>query len=93
MNIKIETVMKYKKLDRITSKSRLQRYLLPSLKGRGRGVGLLFTMLLSVVLALQASAYSVTTVTEAPQWQIDWSSNDERPDWSLTVPSMRTGQS
>ena len=63
---------------RTTSKSRLQRYLLPSLTGRGRGVGLL---LLSVALALQASAYTVTTVEEAPEWQIDWSNNQTLPDW------------
>lgn len=39
-------------------------------------------MLLSAALTLQASAYTVTTVAEAPQWQIDWSGNCERPDWT-----------
>ena len=27
-------------------------------------------------------AYSETTVTEAPAWQIDWSYNQERPSWT-----------
>ena len=63
---------------RTRSKSRLLRYLLPSLTGRGRGVGL---FLLSAALSLQASAYTVTHVAEAPQWQIDWSYNQPRPDW------------
>ena len=39
------------------------------------------TMLLSAALALSASAYTVTTVTEKPQWEIDWSYNQARPDW------------
>ena len=63
---------------RTRSKSRLLRYLLPSLTGRGRGVGL---FLLSAALSLQVSAYTVTHVAEAPQWQIDWSYNQPRPDW------------
>ena len=64
---------------RITSKSRLQRHLLPSLIGRGWGVGLL---LLLAALTLPASAYTVTTVAEAPQWQMDWGGNQARPDWT-----------
>ena len=39
------------------------------------------TVLLLAALALQASAYTVTPADEAPQWQIDWSYNQERPDW------------
>lgn len=39
------------------------------------------TVLLSAALSLQASAYTVTHVAEAPQWQIDWSYNQPRPDW------------
>ena len=27
------------------------------------------------------AAYTETTVTEAPAWQIDWSNNQERPNW------------
>ena len=42
---------------------------------------LLSTILLSVALSLQASAYNVITTDEAPQWQIDWSGNEECPDW------------
>jgi hypothetical protein len=33
-------------------------------------------------LSLQASAYNVTPAEEAPQWQIDWSGNEARPDWT-----------
>ena len=66
--------------NRTTSKSRLQRYLLPSLTGRGWGVGLL-SLVLSAALTMQASAYTVTPADEAPQWAIDWSGNEERPDW------------
>ncbi len=69
---------------RTRSKSRLLRYLLPSLTGRGRGVGL---FLLSAALSLQVSAYTVTHVAEAPQWQIDWSYNQPRPDWQEPSPS------
>ena len=39
------------------------------------------TMLLAAALSLEASAYQVTHVDEAPQWQVDWSYNQERPDW------------
>ena len=46
-----------------------------------RGVGLLLTMLLSAAMALQASAYTVTPADEVPQWQVDWSYTQERPDW------------
>ena len=28
------------------------------------------------------AAYTKTTVTEAPAWQIDWSNNQERPNWT-----------
>ena len=41
----------------------------------------LITMLLAASLSLDASAYKVTHVAEAPQWQVDWSYNQERPDW------------
>ena len=27
-------------------------------------------------------AYTETTVTEAPAWQIDWSNNQDRPNWT-----------
>ena len=76
--------------NRTTIKSRLQRYLLPSLTGdlvlkrtksSGWRVGLL-SLVLSAALTLQASAYTVTPVDEAPQWQVDWSgTNQDRPDW------------
>ena len=46
-----------------------------------RGVGLLLTMLLSAAMALPASAYTVTPADEVPQWQVDWSYTQERPDW------------
>jgi len=38
-------------------------------------------LLLSVAVALQAAAYTVTPVDVAPQWKIDWSYNHSRPDW------------
>jgi hypothetical protein len=43
--------------------------------------------LLSAALSLQVSAYTVTHVAEAPQWQIDWSYNQPRPDWQEPSPS------
>ena len=39
------------------------------------------TVLLSAALTLQAAAYTVTLADEAPQWQVDWSGNEARPDW------------
>ena len=39
------------------------------------------TMLLAAAFSLEASAYQVTHVAEAPQWRVDWSYNQERPDW------------
>ena len=42
---------------------------------------LLSTLLLSAALSLPASAYTVAPAAEAPQWQVDWSYNQERPDW------------
>lgn len=39
------------------------------------------TVLLSAALALQAAAYTVSSADKAPQWQIDWSGNEARPDW------------
>ena len=42
---------------------------------------LLSTALLTVALALQATAYTVTPVEGAPQWQIDWSADLPRPEW------------
>jgi len=41
----------------------------------------IFQLFLLAALSVQASAYTVTTVTEAPDWQMDWSYNQERPDW------------
>ena len=42
---------------------------------------LLSAVFLSAALTLQTAAYTVTPVDEAPQWQIDWSGNETRPDW------------
>ncbi|MBR4899258.1 MAG: dockerin type I repeat-containing protein [Prevotella sp.] len=39
------------------------------------------TVFLSAALTLQAAANTVSPVSEAPQWQIDWSGNEARPDW------------
>lgn len=43
-------------------------------------IKLIFVLL--VALTLQASAYTVTTADEAPAWQVDWSYNQARPDWT-----------
>lgn len=76
---------------RTTSKSRLQRFLLPSFTGRGLGVGLLFACLALFVACSsdddneggnKNATYTVTTVSEVPVWQIDWSFNQERPSWT-----------
>ncbi len=80
--------------DRTMSKFRLQRYLLPSLTGRGWGVVLLLLVLLSGCKSddsddkdpvepgpNQEAAYTETTVSEAPTWQIDWSNDQQKPDW------------
>ncbi len=45
------------------------------------------TMLLAAALSLEVSAYKVTPVAEAPQWQVDWSYNQERPDWQEPLAS------
>ena len=34
-----------------------------------------------VLAAMQAAAYTVTPADEAPQWKVDWSGNEARPDW------------
>ena len=78
---------------RTTTKSCLQRYLLPSITGRGLGVGLL--LLASLVLGACSSdsdssngnepkntGYTETIVSEAPVWAIDWTNNQERPNWA-----------
>lgn len=71
----------------LSIKSHLQRYLLPSPQGRGLGVGLL--LLASLVVGACSSdddstqaAYTETALSEAPVWQIDWSNNQERPNWT-----------
>ena len=33
-------------------------------------------------------AYTETTVTEAPAWQIDWSNNQDRPNWTVPDGSL-----
>ena len=45
------------------------------------------TMLLAAAFSLEVSAYQVTHVDEAPQWQVDWSYNQERPDWQEPLAS------
>ena len=41
----------------------------------------IFQLFLLAALSLPASAYTVTPVTEAPDWQMDWTFNQSRPDW------------
>ena len=49
---------------------------------------LLFGMLATLVCACSSDddntnvAYTETFVNEAPKWQIDWSNNQERPNWT-----------
>ena len=66
-----------------------QNNLYSSLQGRGLGVGLL--LLASLVLGACSSdddndkknaAYTVTQVSEAPVWQIDWNNDQTRPNWT-----------
>ena len=58
-------------------------------------IKLMFVLLASLVLGACSSsdddnnvndpknaAYTETTVTEAPAWQIDWTNNQERPNWT-----------
>ncbi len=35
----------------------------------------------------KTSGYSVTNVSEVPEWQIDWNNNQERPDWQEPIAS------
>ncbi|MBR5394832.1 MAG: hypothetical protein IK144_07075 [Bacteroidaceae bacterium] len=69
-----------------------QNYFLPSLQGRGLGVGLLLCV--AIVFCACSSdddnnvndpknaAYTETSLSEAPVWQIDWTGNQERPNWT-----------
>ena len=34
------------------------------------------------IISPQTAAYTETAVSEAPAWQIDWSNNQERPNWT-----------
>lgn len=80
------------KKNRSTSNTCLQRYLLPSL--RGWGVGLLaFLLFISCSSDDETtgngeqSNYTATTVAEAPTWQVDWTYDQERPEWQEPVGS------
>ncbi|MBQ7443879.1 MAG: dockerin type I repeat-containing protein [Bacteroidaceae bacterium] len=42
---------------------------------------LLSTALLAAAFATHAAAYTVTPAEQAPQWQIDWRYNQQRPEW------------
>ena len=69
------------------SKSRLQRYLLPSITGRGLGVGL-FVLLASLFLVACDSSdsedlgYTEIEQDAVPVWAMDWTNNQDRPDWA-----------
>ena len=52
---------------------------------------LMFVLLASLILGACSSnddddsknaGYTETALSEAPVWQIDWSNDQERPDWS-----------
>lgn len=40
-----------------------------------------FILAMVFAAAQSAAAYTSTPVTEAPDWKVDWSYNQERPDW------------
>ena len=83
------------------SKSRLQRYLLPSLTGRGLGVGL-FVLLASLVLGACSSSdddgnndnnkdlqKSLQVVSSGrPDWHVDLTYNETAPNWQAPDPSL-----
>ena len=66
-----------------------QNNLFSSLQGRGLGVGLL--LLASLILGScgdddiddnTQAKYTETVISQAPVWQVDWSNNQERPNWA-----------
>lgn len=65
-----------------------QNYFLPSLQGRGLWVGLLLCVAIVFCACSddendsKNAAYTETTVSEAPAWQIDWTGDQERPNWT-----------
>ena len=91
-----------KSIDKTSSKTRLQRYLLPSLTGRGRGVGLLLLLALFCACStddeennngggngnIHNPTYTVTSQSDPPVWQMDWSGDQQRPNWQAPDPSL-----
>ena len=76
-----------------TSKTCLQRFILPSLTGRGWGVGLCLACLLFWACSSSDdennsngngnnTTYTETSMSEAPVWAMDWYSDQERPNWT-----------
>ena len=82
--------MKY--INMITMANKLQKYMSPSIIGRGMGVGLL--LLLSLICGCSSDdddplkdTRPTFMTAERPNWKIDWSSNDARPDWQEPDPT------
>jgi hypothetical protein len=82
--------MKY--INMITMANKLQKYMSPSIIGRGMGVGLL--LLLSLLCGCSSDdddplkdTRPTFMTAERPNWKIDWSSNDDRPDWQEPDPT------
>jgi len=72
-----------------TTKSGHQSSLLPSLTGKVLGVGLLFACFALFGSCSSSNdddntnaAFTETSLSETPMWQVDWSNNQERPDWT-----------
>ena len=57
-------------------------------------IKLMFALLASLILGACSSdddnnaAYKETTINETPDWQIDWSNNQERPNWTAPDASL-----
>lgn len=82
------------------SNSRQQRYFLPALTGGAWG----WVFLLAFTLCAcskdddnngggnggdgQNTAYTVVSQSEAPVWQMDWSGDQERPNWQAPDPAL-----
>lgn len=69
------------------SEFRLQRYLLPSITGRGLGVGLFVLLLGLLFVACDSSdsedlGYTESEQEAVPVWAMDWTNNQEKPSWT-----------
>ena len=85
------------------SNSRLQRYFLPALTGGAWGWVFLLAFTLCACSEddnenngngggnggnIHNTAYTVTSLSEPPVWQMDWSGDQQRPNWQEPNPSL-----